>query len=150
MCVRARICQTKALPSSWSWFPQIPYPPQREMSRHKHIMTGKDESSLKSPVAKRIFPLWMSAFSLSIQKSSLSFMSTPGAVLTQTADWHHWDFPTMLKGKARFVVLQRRMDRLFGRLGSRLIFQFYKVQRWHLWDVITDLNPASSTICKSY
>ena len=69
MCV---FCQTKALLSLWSWFPNILYPPQWEISRHKHIMTGRAESSLKSLVAKRIFPLWMSAYSLLIlQKHSL-------------------------------------------------------------------------------
>lgn len=126
MCV---FCQTKAPLNSWS-------PPQWEINRHKHIMTGRDESSLKSLVAKRIFPIWMSAYFplylTPIPKviSFPSFMSTRCAVPTKTSEWHRRDFPTMLKGKVLFVPPQRRMDRLFGRLHSCLIFQFNKVQRW--------------------
>lgn len=41
--------QTKALLSSRSWFPKILQPSYWEISRHKHIMTGRYESSLKSP-----------------------------------------------------------------------------------------------------
>lgn len=41
--------QTKALLSSQSWFPKILQSSYWEISRHKHIMTGRYESSLKSP-----------------------------------------------------------------------------------------------------
>lgn len=122
-------------------------PAQWESSRHKHIMTGRDEFSLQSPVAKRIFPLWMSAILPRHPGiSSPSFMETPCAVLTKTFDWHRWDFPTMLKGKVVFVPAQRQMDRLFGHLRSCLIFQFNNVRRWRLWVGIIDPNPASWTI----
>lgn len=116
--------QTKALLSSQSWFPKILCPPYWEISRHKHIMTGRDESSLKSSVANRIFPLWMS-----LPQLRGGYLSCPlCSVLTKTSDQHRWDFPTMLKGKVPFVPAHRQMDRLFERLCSCLIFQFNKVR----------------------
>lgn len=112
VCV-CEFCLTKALLSLWSYFPNILYPPQWEISRHKHIMTGRDESSLKFLVARENFP----TLDVSILcPSTQGYLPHPCAVLTRTSDWHQRDFPTTLKGKVLFVPAERRTDRLVGRL----------------------------------
>ena len=151
MClVRPRFCSVCVVS-----FPNILFPSQWQISGRKHIITGRDESSLKFLVAERIFPPWMSAYSplYPTQHPGLSppiphehSLCSPNKDirLAPMGLSHH------AKRKSALCSCCEADGQAVWTPLPCLIFQFYKLWRGHLWDGIIDPDPATSTICKCY